>query len=339
MTRGNCTPTGSRPTPARLSTAAGRERLSAFDIAALQERYGVHAYNTGNNSYQLTDIQDDAFYQTIWDTGGTDSIVYNGTHDAQIDLLAATLDYSPTGGGVVSYVDGVWGGYTIANGVVIENATGGSGNDILLGNSAANVLTGNAGDDTLMGREGKDTLNGGAGSDTASYANSTRAVNVNLANGNASGGDGSDTLISIENALGSDFNDSLTGSSAANSLNGGGGNDRLTGGGGIDTYVFTDAGTDTITDYASGEDIDLSGLDVTIDDVTILTDRIVVDLGANDLAIQFNTRGFSTTDLIFAAKSTSSTSSTLSARDPILVGEGHEASWHSPVHHLDYGLI
>ena len=33
------------------------------------------------------------------------------------------------------------GGFTIANGVTIENATGGSGNDTLTGNSAANVLT------------------------------------------------------------------------------------------------------------------------------------------------------------------------------------------------------
>ena len=59
----------------------------------------------------------------------------------------------------------VKGGYTIANGVVIENATGGSGNDVLIGNAAANVLTGNAGNDTLLGREGKDFLSGGAGAD------------------------------------------------------------------------------------------------------------------------------------------------------------------------------
>ena len=101
----------------------------------LQERYGVHAHNTGNNVYTLADIADDAFYQTIWDTGGTDTIAYGGSRNAQIDLPAATLDYTPTGGGVVSFAHGVWGGYTIANGVVIENATGGSGNDVLLGNA------------------------------------------------------------------------------------------------------------------------------------------------------------------------------------------------------------
>ena len=149
--------------------------LGAFDIAVLQARYGVHAYNEGDTVYTLTDVADDAFYQTIWDSGGTDTIAYSGAFNAQIDLTAATLDYTPTGGGVLSFLynprplgpnsDLVRGGYTIANGVVIENATGGSGNDVLLGNAAANVLTGNAGDDFLMGREGNDVLKGGAGND------------------------------------------------------------------------------------------------------------------------------------------------------------------------------
>ncbi|MCA1600255.1 MAG: M10 family metallopeptidase C-terminal domain-containing protein, partial [Acidobacteria bacterium] len=141
--------------------------LSAFDIAQLQERYGVHAYNTGDNVYTLQGVNaPGTFYETIWDSGGNDTIEFSGVADAQIDLLAATLDYSPTGGGVVSFVDGVWGGYTIANGVTIENATGGSGNDVLLGNDTANTLTGNAGDDTLVGRGGNDLLLGGGGVDT-----------------------------------------------------------------------------------------------------------------------------------------------------------------------------
>ncbi len=64
------------------------------------------------------------YYSTIWDTGGTDTIAYVGTRAAQIDLTAATLDYSPTGGGVVSFVHDLpgettrrtSGGFTIANG-------------------------------------------------------------------------------------------------------------------------------------------------------------------------------------------------------------------------------
>jgi Ca2+-binding RTX toxin-like protein len=153
--------------------------LGAFDIAVLQERYGVHDFHNENNTYTLTDVADDAAYQTIWDTGGNDTIAFNGSLNAQIDLLAATLDYSPTGGGAISFLYNgtngnpmptnsfrVRGGFTIANGVTIENATGGSGHDVLLGNSADNVITGNAGNDTLFGREGNDTLNGGIGNDT-----------------------------------------------------------------------------------------------------------------------------------------------------------------------------
>jgi serralysin len=121
---------------------------------------------------------------------------------------------------VVSHVDGIYGGFTIANDVVIENATGGSGNDSLIGNSANNVLTGNAGDDTLLGREGNDTLLGDNGNDTIS------------------GGSGDDTV---------------TGGKGDDTLNGEGGNDVFLLGtsAGIDTVVGGD-GYDTIRTTADG---------------------------------------------------------------------------------------
>jgi hypothetical protein len=177
-------PTSEHPTGA-IGAVAGHgwsETLGAFDIAVLQQRYGVHANATGDNNYVLTDDYLEASYKTIWDSAGNDTISYAGNLDAHIDLLAATLDYSPTGGGVISFVhnepqnDGnpaddyiteIKGGYTIANGVVVENATGGSGDDLLLGNSANNVLTGNDGNDTLGGRTGIDLYRLGAGADTA----------------------------------------------------------------------------------------------------------------------------------------------------------------------------
>lgn len=166
--------------------------LGAFDIAVLQARYGAHDHNEGNDVYALTDVTDDAFYQTIWDTGGTDTIAYGGAFNAQIDLTAATLDYTPTGGGVLSFLYNprplaanstlVRGGYTIANGVEIENATGGSGNDALLGNALANVLTGNAGDDTLLGRGGNDQLFGGSGNDRVQGGDGLDVVNLGTGN-------------------------------------------------------------------------------------------------------------------------------------------------------------
>lgn len=142
--------------------------LSALDIALLQIKYGANTTAAaGDNVYVLPAVNaGDGFFQTIWDTGGTDTIQHNGTQSARIDLTAATIDFSATGAGVISHAEGVYGGYTIARGTVIENATGGSGADVLIGNAAANMLTGNEGDDTLLGRDGDDTLRGGAGLDT-----------------------------------------------------------------------------------------------------------------------------------------------------------------------------
>jgi Ca2+-binding RTX toxin-like protein len=47
----------------------------------------------------------------------------------------------------------------------VENATGGAGNDILVGDANANVLKGNAGRDLMIGGRGADTLRGGADED------------------------------------------------------------------------------------------------------------------------------------------------------------------------------
>jgi Ca2+-binding RTX toxin-like protein len=141
---------------------------SAFDIALVQLKYGPDAdRNSGDTVYVLPASNTaGTFWQCIWDTGGTDSIVHNGSVSAQIDLTAATLDYSATGGGVISWVDGIFGGFTIANGVVIENATGGTGTDVILGNAVANTLSGRAGADTIHGRDGNDIIEGGTGNDT-----------------------------------------------------------------------------------------------------------------------------------------------------------------------------
>jgi Ca2+-binding RTX toxin-like protein len=53
----------------------------------------------------------------------------------------------------------------------VENVTGGSGNDTLIGNSAANVLIGGGGNDKINGGAGADMLTGGNGSDTFVYTN------------------------------------------------------------------------------------------------------------------------------------------------------------------------
>lgn len=160
----------------------------ALDIAALQALYGSDSYRTEANNYTLTDTSTD--WVCIWDTGGTDSIVYNGSKATQIDLRAATITpdvvvTDATIGGYLSKVSGVGGGYTIAHGVEIENAKGGKGSDVITGNDIANTLEGNAGTDTLNGLDGNDALYGGNGKDTLYGGNNNDVLD---------GGAGQDTL-------------------------------------------------------------------------------------------------------------------------------------------------
>ena len=55
---------------------------------------------------------------------------------------------------------------TIAQNTEIRNATGGSGNDVLVANPLGSVLRGMDGNDTLLGGPGNDTLIGGTGDDS-----------------------------------------------------------------------------------------------------------------------------------------------------------------------------
>lgn len=63
------------------------------------------------------------------------------------------------------------GGFTIAAGVIIENASGGGGNDTITGNAANNTLEGREGNDQINGYLGADILIGGAGRDVFIYEN------------------------------------------------------------------------------------------------------------------------------------------------------------------------
>ena len=141
----------------------------------------------------------------------------------------------------------------------IENLLGSGFDDMLSGGAGANRLTGGLGDDTLEGRGGADTLDGGSGTDTASYATATSLVRADLANAAVNLGDAAgDSYLSIENLIGTGFDDNLRGDGAANVMMGGAGSDRLYGRGGDDTLeggagadlIAGGAGTDTAS-YAS----------------------------------------------------------------------------------------
>jgi Ca2+-binding RTX toxin-like protein len=197
---------------------------AALDIAALQAKYGANTtFARGANVYTLVGTNGEGTkWQTIWDTGGTDEIRYGGFRDAVIDLNDATGLYAEGGGGFVSNVAGVHGGFTIARGVTIENARGGTGDDRLVGNEADNRLWGRAGDDTLAGGAGRDRLEGDAGHDRLS------------------GGAGDDRLD------GHAGNDRLTGCA---------GNDAADGDAGADVFVATARDGSDRYDGGSGRDL------------------------------------------------------------------------------------
>ncbi|WP_226577241.1 M10 family metallopeptidase [Acuticoccus sediminis] len=192
----------------------------ALDIAALQLMYGANMTTaTGDDTYTLSGSNvAGTYYSCIWDAGGTDEIVGAASVANLIDLRAATLGDEVGGGGFVSYANGVFGGFTIANGVVIENATGGSLDDAIIGNGAANVLSGLGGADSVAGDAGADTLLGGAGADTLD-----------------GGADG----------------DSISGGADNDTLVGDAGDDVLDGGSGTDTFTFEGVfGNDTLSGAA-----------------------------------------------------------------------------------------
>lgn len=127
----------------------------------------------------------------------------------------------------------------------IEGIIGSPFGDRILGNERDNVLDGGRGDDvvlagegndTLSGDEGNDELDGGLGVDRILFATARQGVKVNLAAGVASGA-GNDRLISIENVIGSSFDDDLQGDNSPNRLDGRLGHDRLSGGPGSDRLI------------------------------------------------------------------------------------------------------
>jgi len=227
--------------------------IMALDIAVLQDKYGVNnSYNSGNNVYTLASLNAaGTFYTAIWDTGGIDTIVSSSATNSTIDLRAATLQYENGGGGFISATNGgIDGGFIIANGVVIENATGGSGNDRLISNNANNGL------------------NGGAGFDIADFIGDTTDLVINLFAGTAiSVGSGADTLISIEGIYSGDGNDLIYGNDYDNILFGRLGNDIITGangddnidGGGGNDWLYGQDGNDTINAGDGAVDVSLGG--------------------------------------------------------------------------------
>lgn len=243
-----------------------------LDIATIQHLYGANFdTNSGDTVYRWTPDSGDTFvngevainpganriFATIWDGGGVD------TYDLSAYANGVAIDLSPGGSSVFSQEQlsalgfGNFASGNIYNAMLyqgdlrslIENAVGGAGNDILLGNLADNRLAGNAGNDLLSGLEGSDILVGGTGDDT---------LLGGTGNDTLDGGDGFDTFTFAKG----DGNDAIVGFSFFEDILDIDGTifNPFTNLFGID---FTMVGFDTLITYGGGLDsVTLLGFDI-----------------------------------------------------------------------------
>lgn len=222
----------------------------ALDIALLQDKYGANMSTaTGDDVYELPDNnQAGTGWISIWDAGGNDTISYSGNRSVQIDLREATLLYEEGGGGYLSAAYDVAGGYTIANGVVIENAMGGNGADTLTGNDTGNLIRGGNGADTIDAGAGDDVVYGGNGADTIQMGDGDDVFHDNTQGtiygyDTVYGGAGNDTFNGgwgDDTFYGNEGDDTIDGGNAFDFIDAGGGNDIVYGGTGKDTVYLSD---------------------------------------------------------------------------------------------------
>ncbi|BDA83917.1 hypothetical protein Sa4125_14590 [Aureimonas sp. SA4125] len=229
------------------------------DISAVQAIYGADmTTRSGNTVYGWGSTADRAVFDfaaygsdvpifAIWDGGGIDTINASGSNQNQrIDLTAG--NYSSTGGHIANIA--------IARNVVIENAIGGGGNDVLTGNAANNSLTGGVGGDSLYGLGGTDTIVGGIGNDFIYGGSDRDLLNGGVGNDTVSAGDGNDLVYGDDSGT-ADYGDNIDGGAGSDALYGFGGADRIYGGADADS-IFGGAGADTLLGQA-GNDVVQAG--------------------------------------------------------------------------------
>ena len=163
----------------------------------------------------------------------------------------------------------------------IEALAGSPFDDELFGSDEGDTIFGDAGNDTIDGRAGlldfisgdagDDELIGGGGAfafDVAYYRFAPAGVQVDLEAGTATGGAGTDTLVGMEGAWGSDFDDELRGDQGKNPFAGSEGDDVIDGRGEFDVVIFwvspdgvnVDLGAETAEGEGSDSLIDIEGV-------------------------------------------------------------------------------
>jgi len=165
---------------------------------------------------------------------------------------------------------------------------GTSGDDILFGTDRDDVINGLEGNDVIFISPNDDIIDGGDGTDTINASNtmdrdSGFLIDLDLGQVIDTQTGESDQLISIENAVGSNSNDTLISNNAGSILIAGDGSDTLRGGSGDDA-LFGESGTDFL--YGS------SGADI-MDGGEGEFDRVIYNLSDAAVFLNFATGEFS----------------------------------------------
>lgn len=215
-------------------------------------------------------------------TGGSDSLnggagfdyvsYASATEGVKIALLKTATDDITTDKDTLVNFEGIIGsdygdelqGNSLANtifgGLGVDFLDGYSGNDILDGEEDDDILEGGAGNDILIGGEGADILSGGAGTDTVSYRDATGGVKVNLLSGKGTSNEfgtievshaEGDIYVSIEQVVGSQYDDDIRGNNGANRLEGRDGEDWIDGCDGNDV-IFGDTDPNSLVPAGTG---------------------------------------------------------------------------------------
>ncbi len=223
----------------------GHDTITDFNVA--EDVLDLAPFGLANLGEVQAIASDDGVNTSI-SIGVNQSITLQGVLLA--DLTAANFIFDDsTGGGPIVGTDGddVLDGTPDAD--VIQGL---DGFDIIRGYDGDDHLQGGADVDLLHGGDGSDLLDGGDWIDFTMHSEDPAPVTVDLGLQTATDGWGNtDTLINIEGAHGSQYDDLLLGSDSRDWLRGNGGNDLIYGFGGRD-HILGGDGDDEIHAGADG---------------------------------------------------------------------------------------
>ncbi|WP_417411536.1 DUF5801 repeats-in-toxin domain-containing protein, partial [Hoeflea sp.] len=268
-----------------VTPVSATDAIVVFNVSLSDLASGSYTFNLLQPLDHAAPVGTDHYIDLTFAFNATDSdgdVSANSSFTVRVDAAGtiSSIDYSALDTGVFVNLDDV--AHTVGSQTVdadtatdrtgvdpnivgmdsvlgINDAMGGSGDDVLIGGSENNILRGNDGNDTLVGGTGSDVLDGGDGVDTANYAADSGGIHVRLdkswatsmANkaayswsdlvaGIASDVIEHDDLVNIENITGTKYSDAIVGDNGDNVIDGRDGDDYIAGMGGNDTLLGGD---------------------------------------------------------------------------------------------------